>query len=287
MNETTILEPTEAPLPVPAEDEATNDEVEAGPVDEEPSGVASDQDGAAPAHTTTWQDVAAASAQAQTPDEEVDFVEEKLSVELTDAEVLARGRMNKERLDERNHLEVNLETKRAEAKAIKTEIDELQKEIDQCTTEMGTKRALVTKNWRVVSDFRAHQERWYDPDDGRLVDTRAIPTNRRQVSLPFGGADATNGSTSSSVTDDGEDEDDAVEFGDEDVSGSIPEPDFDDDRGPDAADSTTNLTGNPFDPEDVEIDATEILEAAATPAEPVASVPPSKPTRRGRKKKAE
>lgn len=223
----------------------------------------------------TWSDVAAASAAAETVDEEVDFIEDKISVQLTDAEILSRDRANGQRLAERTQLETDLETKRAEAKAIKTEIDELQAELDSCIKETSSGRALVTKRWRVVSDFRLHEERWHDPDDGRLVDTRALPTNRRQVSLPFGNAAGSAAVKSDDdTTGDADPSSDDIDFDDSATDLDEGEGDSDDDR-----DSTPIAA---VDPDDIEIDATEILEAA--PPAPIVSVPPSKPSRRGRKK---
>lgn len=226
---------------------------------------------AMPSGSVSWSEVAAASAEAQTADEEVDYVEEKLLVELSQAEVTAREIANGDRLAERTRLETELETKKAEAKAIKTEIDEVQAEIDEGIKETSSRRALVTKRWRVVSDFRTNTERWYDPSDGRLVNERAIPANRKQMPLPFAssaGSDvsADDAPASEDISfDDSEDEDDHVD--------------------PVATDDcAVNLTDDPglSDP-DTEIDATEILEAAPNLLDETPSEPTAKRTRKGRK----
>lgn len=233
-----------------------------------------------------WQNVIATSAEAQRRDEEVDFVEDKLSVKLTDFEILARGRMNAERTSQRKDLEKDLETKRAEAKAIKSEIDELQAEIDQCSTEIGTGRALVAKRWRVVTDWQLHEERWHDPDDGRLVrPPNPIPSNRKQVALPF--AETTSGAPPSADDvefDDEGDGDEDEDEGEEDDESPVLEDRLD--RAIEEADTAASATpsdGDPADDDDVEIDGLAILEGA--PPEPVVSEPPAKPSRRARKTK--
>lgn len=238
-----------------------------------------------------WSDVAAASEEAQKRDDErdeseVDFVEDTLTIELTDADILQMATENAGRTKERADLEARLDAEKLVVKGTKGQIDAIARTIDECSIAMGNRRMTVTKEWKVVAIFENNSEQWFDPDTGRLVRTKALSAERRQQELfptaktvsealdvlrnPGDGTKVSHGWGGDLKPVGGSGDDVAPSSGPSELP-----------------DSTTNLTGDPdatdpFD-DDTEIDALEIIDAAATASPSAGSPPPSTPSRRGRR----
>lgn len=195
-----------------------------------------------------WQEVAAASAEAQKPDEEIDHVEAMLTVDLTEADIVKMAEDNAGRLRERDDLETRLDKEKEVVKGTKSEIDSLGRKIDECSKSMGRRSTDVLKKWKVITIFATNTERWIDPDSGRVVKENAIPAARRQQDL-F--ANVSPG--------DDADYDDGGESEESSASEESSDASTDSDRDP--LESTTNLVGDP-DETEIEIDASTMLEAA-------------------------
>lgn len=193
---------------------------------------------------------------AQNDDEVTNYIQDEIEFDLLPHEVDQRRAENGVRLDKKRTLEAEIEREKLVLKTLKGSLDELVDQMDECTKEIATERATRLKKWRVVTNYRTGAEVWSDPQNGRTVRTCAIPNERAQRPL-FAVRPVDN-----------------VDFGAEDNAPDSQSPDLEDrlDRALSADDV------------DFGIDATQIIDAA--PLDPVASEPPSKPSRRGRKAKA-
>jgi hypothetical protein len=246
-----------------------------------------------PTATTTWQDVAAASAEAQRAEPEPEYVTDVLQVKITDSRLATIARENADDDLEKQQLESELETLKEEVKAKKGEIDAIEKRMSERHEAVRTGVQSLKGRWRVVEIFETNTLRYVDPETGLIVHERPMTASERQQDLfsqrsptqahaPAADdafPEATEASDApanekSAASDDSTEEAARAEA-DDDEGSELEEP-------LDRALAETEPPGEPND-DDTEIDATEILEAATTQVEPQMSQPPSKPTRRGRR----
>jgi hypothetical protein len=159
---------------------------EAPPVEEtvEASADAATVEAGADAKPTTWNDVVAASVEAEANRTNVERVFDRILVDLTDTELAELGDKH---VDADAKLATVLSEKKEAMADFKAQIAEAESDKRKIAETIKKKKALrdsPTEGWICEETFATNTRVYRDPKTGAVVCTEAMGANERQLALP-------------------------------------------------------------------------------------------------------
>ena len=167
-------------------EEASEDGVEAGE-----TAATTDEPAADPAApTTTWNDVVAASSEAEANRVTREQVFDRILVDLTPEERAELGAEHVAADAELAELTDEKKEAMADFKARIAKVESKKREIAEAITKKKTWREPGAAGWICEEVFATNTRRYLDPKTNRVMCEEAIGANERQLALPVVSADA-------------------------------------------------------------------------------------------------